>query len=723
MLPTLLGGHIQNFFIFWICFFVGLLNCQAHYQLLKHSSDSTVLIGKVIDIKTTALGATRLHIRKNWFSTGVVYSQSSLNCKLGDIVKVEGIQVPEHEPRNPGEPNLIGHYLSRHISQKLYLQELDIVKKRNLLSFYTLSEYLQNRMLTAHQKWIPDKAALLLSMVFGNKTTTLDEKLELQFKKSGLTHLLVASGAQISLLSGIVLTISRQITQKKWVLLVILVFTLSLFWFLAGGGFSVERAIVMSLLAFSLSTFYKKIAGFTVFILSGLLLSMYNPFLFYDIGAQLSFLATFSLIFGVPITTTYLKQFIPNFLAHIVALSVVPSVFTFPIIWFHFNTVQLVGFFSNICIIFWVEWLVILGFTSSVLGALFSPLASLLDPVCYLALITLESITSFFSKLSFLEWFLPQPNLFMLMVVFIGIIILFSGLSSLKKHLIFSGYITLSSVFVFYFLIAHFPTQTLTITFLDVGQGDAIVIQTPRHQTLLIDAGNKIINRNGNVKDYGEKVVAPALKSMGINTLNWIIPSHFHSDHVGGLPFVLSTFKSENMLERGDLCDMPNYFKTALLSSGAKRYESNQINTIELEPELHLTVYRYPASKTDENLNNRSVVLKLNYKNVSVLFTGDCEETGEQQLVERYGSLLKATVLKVGHHGSQTSSTPYFLNAVKPQWAVISVGEKNRYRHPSPTIVERLKQNGAQIFRTDKHGAIVLKTNGEKVIFKTYLKG
>lgn len=242
----------------------------------------------------------------------------------------------------------------------------------------------------------------------------------------------------------------------------------------------------------------------------------------------------------------------------------------------------------------------------------------------------------------------------------------------------------------------------LRIHFIDVGQADSILVQTSR-AAFLIDGGN---NDDG-------LLVVDYLKKQGVKELAGMIGTHPHEDHIGGLDTVLQAIPVKNVY-------MPNIthtsktfadFVAAVKSSGAKRIQVR--SGVKVDWEDLQGDFLGPVGTYDGDLNNNSAVWKLTFGDTVFLFTGDIERAAEADLVKN--EYLKADVLKVAHHGSDTSSTQEFLQAVAPKYAVISCGAGNPYGHPSAQTLERLSQVGADIYRTDEYGTVVLESDGSKI--------
>ena len=249
----------------------------------------------------------------------------------------------------------------------------------------------------------------------------------------------------------------------------------------------------------------------------------------------------------------------------------------------------------------------------------------------------------------------------------------------------------------------------LKVSYIDVGQADSILIQTPGGKNVLIDAGN-----NGDAT-----TIVNYLKAQNISRLDYVIGTHSHEDHIGSMDTVINTFDIGNVVMPKESSNTQTFrdVMAAIANKGIKPIEAKAGVMLDLGSEVYAELLA-PNSTGYDDINDYSAVLRLVYGKNSFLFTGDAEAQSESEMLH-LGSQLKVDVLKVGHHGSKTSSTAAFLKLVAPKYAVISVGKGNSYGHPTQEALGRLSGVGATIYRTDESGTIVCESDGETITFKT----
>jgi len=252
-------------------------------------------------------------------------------------------------------------------------------------------------------------------------------------------------------------------------------------------------------------------------------------------------------------------------------------------------------------------------------------------------------------------------------------------------------------------------TGALRVHFLDVGQGDCILVQFPNGRNMLVDAGKN--DSAGTIMDY--------LKARGIAKLDYLVGTHPHEDHIGSLDTVIQKIPVGEILLPKVTTNTRTYRELLEAIAGKGMQVTTAKAGVNILEEEGLSVkVLAPLGSSYEELNNDSAVIKITYREASFLLEGDAEAESEKELLAN-GADLRSDVLKVGHHGSNSSTSPAFLSAVKPKYAVISLGVDNEYHHPHPTTLAKLKKAGTELYRTDEKGTIVFTTDGKDIKVET----
>ena len=255
------------------------------------------------------------------------------------------------------------------------------------------------------------------------------------------------------------------------------------------------------------------------------------------------------------------------------------------------------------------------------------------------------------------------------------------------------------------------PDGNFSVMSIDIGQGDSFLLKFPDNTFALIDAGEAT-----EYFDNGERVVIPLLNRLGIDKLNYAFITHLDSDHFGGSISIINNYYLEKIYKPKDEVsikdsifeDMINYFNLDMHYYSTHSFELGGVKVYILNV-TSVTCCR------DFDFNNNSGILKIVYGNNSFLFVGDAELEAEEYLISKYDEFLKADVLKVGHHGSGSSSSPEFLDKVDPDIGIISAGLMNKFNHPSPKVIKRMQNREIKIFRTDREGAVILTSDGSSI--------
>jgi len=343
----------------------------------------------------------------------------------------------------------------------------------------------------------------------------------------------------------------------------------------------------------------------------------------------------------------------------------------------------------------------------------------------FITLILLK-VLAFFASLPFASFFVSPPTVLEI-VLFYSLLFLAAHFRKGKKiRYLFAGLCIAFVCDLAYWNLKDSFQKDLKLTFIDVGQGDSILIEFPKGKKMLVDGGGLYEDRF----DIGKNVIAPFLRKKKIRRIDTLVLTHPDPDHLKGLNFITSQFSIGQFWDNGFEAQSEPYLqlKETLRQRKIKTQSLNAESPPQIINGVEISILNPPAWNQTQrkvqppwNLNNSSLVIKLQFKNVSVLLAGDIENEAEGWML-RKGYPLRADMIKVPHHGSSSSSSGLFLDRVKPAYAILSVGERNIGRLPHPDVLKRYNQLGSRILRTDKHGAITVVTDGKEIEVKTFLK-
>jgi competence protein ComEC len=593
-------------------------------------------------------------------------------------------------------------------------------------------------------------SSIFKALVLGEQGD-IPEEIKEYFILTGTAHLLAISGDQFGIVALLSFSLLIWILKRSEFLLLsisvrkwaagLTIPCIILYAFIAGGGISVIRAAIMVItFLFSILLNRERNLLHTLALAAFLILILSPPSLF-DVSFQLSFLAVLSILYLVPRILQEFKQegislllktsWKKNILKYIMLSLLVTGVAilgTAPFVALHFNRFSPIGFFTNLFIIPWVGFLIVpLSLTASIFSFFFTPLATFLININGFITLILLRVLAFFASLPFASFFVSTPTVFEIVLFYI---LLFLVVHLKKRKMARYLFLGLCVVLVFdlaFWNLKDLLQKDLRLTFIDVGNGDSILIEFPKGKRMLIDGGGLREDRF----DIGKNVIAPFLWKKKIRRVDTLVLTHPDPDHLKGLIFIASQFSIGQFWDNGFQTDSEPYLqlKKILEEKKIKIHSLNEetpfqmINGVEisfLNPPVWNATQRKVRNLWD--LNNASLVMKLRFKNVSVLLTGDIGKEAEERML-RKGYPLRADILKIPHHGSSSSSSPLFLERVKLTYAILSVGERNIGRLPHPEVLKRYLQLGSRILRTDKDGAITVMTDGEKIEVKTFLKG
>ena len=593
-------------------------------------------------------------------------------------------------------------------------------------------------------------SSIFQALVLGEQGT-IPEDVRESFITTGIAHLLAISGDHLGIVAllsfSLLLWVMKRseflllsLSVKKWAA-GLTIPCLLLYTFIAGGGISVIRATIMVITFFFSIVFDRERHLLHTLALAAFLILLCSPPSLFDVSFQLSFLAVLSILYLLPRIYRDLRReeiYIPSeiswkekigkYMKLSFIVTVVAILGTAPFVALHFNRVSLIGFLANLFIVPWVGFLIVpITLIASIFSFFFYPLAGLLITVDQFLAAILFKVVAFFASIPFASIYLPTPTVLEMILFYLLLVLGVHVRKDKKIKYLFAGICIFFAADLTYWNFKDSFRKDLHITFIDVGHGDSILVEFPKGKRMLIDGGGLHDERF----DIGKNVIAPFLWKKKIQRIDTLVLTHPDPDHLKGLNFIASQFKIGRFWDNGLRGDSEFYLdlEKTLDRKKIDRISFDENSDPEMINEVEISFLNPPAGSAGpvrhQNpawLNNQSLVMKLRFKDIILLLTGDVEKEAEERMV-RKGYPLGAHLLKVPHHGSSSSSSFLFLEKVKPDLAIISVGERTMGRLPHPEVIERYKRLGSKIFRTDKHGAVTVVTDGEKIEIKPFLKG
>jgi competence protein ComEC len=475
--------------------------------------------------------------------------------------------------------------------------------------------------------------------------------------------------------------------------------------------------------------------------LAALLILTLHPQSLFDLGFQLSFAGVLAIFYAqhllhppdavdaVDAQPVPLAARVTSKLREAVLIAVFASLGTAPLILYAFQRLPLIAPLANIVVVPLASVAVPLALMASCTALLIQPLGDVLLYLAGMIITWMYALIVFFAAIPYAAPRVGAVSLPIVGLAYMSLLLPFYGQRYRPARWGAVASAMAVGVWLSWPWVIPDGRSQLQVTFLDVGHGDASFIRFPQGTTMLIDGGG--LYRDD--VDIGERVVAPFLWHQRVRQVDYVVATHSHPDHAKGLGAILRDFRARQFWDNG--AQQPPAWYSALRQTAIDQHIYRDLNVTGLEAHtiddvrlelLHPTVaFQQPPARRrrvgeDRGENNRSLVLKLTYGAVSVLFTGDIEQEAEHFLLGS-GRDLTAAILKVPHHGSRTSSTEPFVRAVNPQAAVFSVQRDSRFGHPHPAVVERYRKLDALVFRTDMHGAITVRTDGHSVWIEPHI--
>ncbi|MCA1063471.1 DNA internalization-related competence protein ComEC/Rec2 [Rossellomorea aquimaris] len=620
------------------------------------------------------------------------------------------------EPNANKNPNLF-HYKKYLSHQGVYwildVKRFDKCEDQSTWK-HTLIHLRFNGLKKIEREFPPSTAGVTQALIFG-ETGMISEETMKAFRELGVVHLLAISGLHVGLIFTILYYFLLRIGITKEAVTWIAIGFLLSYIILTGASPSVIRAssmLIVILLSRKVASHLRVIDSFAIVLL---LCIVFEPFSVFNVGFQLSFMVSFSLVVSsaaIAKTTSSMAQ--------LWKVTLVAQLSSFPIIIYHFYEFSVIGFVTNLLYVPLFSFIVLP--LSIFVFFIYS-----IEPVEWLMLVYTELldgiqwISTFTASFPYSTIVMGRPS-FLFMLVYL--ILLFSVFVLMEQR-----HFWLSGLFFLLCLSIHLLINTYNpygeVVFIDVGQGDAALIKLPYNRgTYLIDTGGEVQFQKEkweekiNPFSVGEDILVPFLKSKGISSLDGLILTHGDMDHIGGAEAVIAEMNVKEILISPN-SEEKQGMKNIVNVSRGKGIPVKEVKVPYHWAGAHNGLHIVSPKDDTYEGNNDSIVLYGEIGSMKWLLTGDMEEQGERELIETFD--LQVDVLKVGHHGSDTSTSEEFLDEINPSVAVISAGESNRFGHPHREVMDRLKNRGIVIFITGENGAITYRFRDRQGTFSAHL--
>lgn len=698
---------------------------------IEKTTRTVIYLKKAILIRS---GSTKNYPIRNIKCTGKEEKINSL--REGMHVRLEGMLVLPELPRNPGQFNRRIYESGKKID--FYLENPTVLEvKEQRSGVREVVEIWKTEMMNRCEKIYPDEeAGILEAMLFGEKSELSGDIKEL-YQAAGISHVLVISGLHISLLALAVAGILRRLGFPMPVWVILSVGVLAGYGILIGQPTTAVRALLMFFVLQGARLLGRSYDLLSALAFSGILMLLDNPDLILDGGCRLSFCAVIGVGWYVSEKNKIFRSIgekekrknrgkggkgsSAGAILENIRAGWYLWLFTLPVMLDTFYQVSVVGILWNLVAIPLLPVIIASGGLGVVLAGWNIFLGSLAGSPAYGMLQLYREIGNISEKLPVGMWTPGQPSKPVIagyyLVIFLLVLVEKQLIKREKRWKIFPG-MELCSMLLLLLLMAHPWQQREKITFLDVGQGDASMLQSGG-QTLLLDGGST------SQKNVGTYVILPYIKQQGISCLEAVVLTHTDQDHINGVTEVLEEGKKGWLTVKNLMypywmegTEQGKQLKKLAEEAGASCRKIRAGDRLTIGKAEAVVLYPKEQEKIAEP-NAGSLVLFWKWEGVRAMFTGDLPEEKERELLQ---NLPACEILQVGHHGSATSTCREFLEQVQPSLAVISCAMKNRYGHPSPDTVDRLKKTGCEIRYTMKSGAITIRKRGREVLVTEYLE-
>ncbi len=661
--------------ILFAIFVVALLRIVLMFVLDNNTyyENEKSITGKITYIKKED-DKTTIDVKEKQKYRITIYE--SVDFKYGDKVKVTGLFKTPSDNTVFNLFNYRKYLLSKNIKEICTDCEVKRVRKTKNI-FYIIKNKIVEHIGNYKSK------NYLKAFVIGDTSLISDDAKD-AYSNIGISHLLAISGTHVSVFLVIINFLFKKSRLKNFILFSFLFF----FLFITGFVESLIRCVLFMVLSYLNKKFKLKLNSINLIILTASILFIINPYLVYSVGLMFSLVITFFII----LISDKLKN--KSYVNKTFIISLIGFLSSVPILAYNFFKINVLSILFNIIFVPLVSFFI---FQLS----LITFLIPLFDDLFYMVANAFEGITLFLDNFKMLSFVIAKPNI---IVIFIYYLMLYLSIKVNKKWIIFYLIILIININ------SKFLITNPTITFLDVGQGDSTLIILPKGNTILVDTGGNFFSNSS----IALNKTIPYLNSLGINKIGLLILTHGDYDHMGDATYLVDNISVEKVIfNNGEYSEIELELISLLKKKKINYYKNIKVLNVDNNKFYFLNNSIYD----DENDN--SIVLYAKFNNTKLLLMGDATKKVEEDILYSY-NINNIDILKVGHHGSRTSTSNDFINVIKPKHSIISVGKNNRYGHPNDEVLKVL--SSSNIYRTDLNGSIMFEIKNSKLKIKTCIK-
>ena len=727
--------------IFIIAGFIHIKFLKYDYEKIYISLENVNIVGTIVSSKKEKQYINEYKIETEKINNIKLKKKFILLTKnkeieYGNKIKLEGTYIKPSKSRNYRGFDYSNYLKTENIYGTIEQNgKIELIKEKNINYLFINLYKVKNKIIkNINNKFPEETRGVFLGILLGDKSS-IEEDVRQNFADSSLSHILAVSGTHISYVVICISVLFKKLKLNKNIRKVLTSLVLFMYLYLVDFSVSATRAVIMSTIVIMQMLFYRKQDTITTIAFSSIIILINNPYSILNIGFLLSYGGTIGIILFVNRISIESKedffQRFKSYLKDICIVTISAQTIIMPIIIYYFNTISFTFIISNIIASLIIGPIIMIGLVIIAISFFKIPIISLIIRFYNILIVILVRTADIISKIPMSKIYLKTPTtleiIFYYSVVFLIALLIYIKKSNRKfikktiqidiynlknffinnrnKVLIFISIVSLISI-----TSIKIPKE-LKINFIDVGQGDSCLITTPQNKKVIVDSGGS------ESYDVGKNVLLPYLLDKRITKIDYIMISHFDTDHCKGFEYVLENIKVKNVIISKQSETSEN-FKQIM-----KIIRKKRINLIIVQKETKIKIDNFttvdilsPQSENiADNMNDNSIVAKFEAYNFSILFTGDASEKIEKELIKEKIN-LKSDILKVSHHGSKTGTSEEFLKSVKPKIALIGVGENNKFGHPTKDVIKRLTENKIKIYRTDTDGEIRIKIKKNKNI-------